>query len=167
MGPEVCSSCVMTTVAGTLGPVKQATGWWAIYLLDQKDEATAPHISKKKSFRNTKLSDQTLWYAFPTINAFFSPIFRNIDIQHPDRFTFLPGHSVLYLTHCNILEQCWQIPDTAVLLLPLPENAIVSQFSHTRQQKESLLKNPQCLSGAAWLLLPCSGAFLRGAASFL
>ncbi len=109
------SSCVMTTVASTLGPVEQTTGWWAINLLDQNDEATAPHISKKVCGRQSSLTKHfsgirlcncqcpssvssscalyVLWYWYTSSQSLCFSAWSCIC-------------PVIYLTHCNVSEQC-------------------------------------------------------------
>lgn len=132
----------------------------------------------QKCFWRTKRSEQTLQYAFSIVNVLLqthpSVLFMSWDfeIHLLSPFSFLPGHPislVIYSTHCNVSEQCWKMPKVTVFLLPLVysrECYCVSVFPHM-VAKKCLLKKPQRWSGAAWLLLPRSGALLREAASFL
>lgn len=144
------SSHVMTTVASTL---KQISGWWAINLLDQNDEATAPHESKKISGGPRALI------------AFSSHIY-------PLRYCLscLVIHFLISWIQFTVIFQrsTDRTLQVRVLLLPLVFSRgryCVFALPHV-VATECLLTNMQCLSGAAWLLLPWSGALLREAASF-
>lgn len=131
------SSCFMTTAASTLGSVEQTTGWWAVSLLDQNDEATVPRVYK--AFWRKKDSDWKLHWITPS--QLSTSVFKlillcslcpDIDIFHvqlsiplvnlifqirANRFCMLQYCSCLYgisvFPHMEA-KKCWQKNPTAV-----------------------------------------------------
>lgn len=97
------SSCVMTTVASTLGPTEQTTGWWAINLLDQNEaKATVQHISEMGSGVQSTLTEH----------------FTAIHLLKSQRLV------VYFSSHYNIQSRQHTSYTTVAA-------SIVSQFSHT------------------------------------
>lgn len=159
------SSCVMTTVASILGRVEQTTGWWAI-ICWTKTMKQQPHTYLKKFMEalwpNTSLAS---FFKFILLCS-LCPVILTYVLFASLCFSAWSSICPIYLTHCNISEQLTNATSYSIVAASSRECYCVSVFPHMAA-KECLLKKPQRLSGAAWLLLPWSGAFLREAASFL
>lgn len=122
----------MTTVASTLRPFKQTTGWRTINLKNQNDEATVPH-----KFRKLSEGQSALTKHFTATHLLLCLSFSMIFILS---VSFLSFFVVIY---CNVSEQLWHMLHVNILLLPL----IFSRkcycgrgLTHT-VEKEHLLKN--------------------------
>lgn len=133
------SSYVMTTVASMIRPFKQTTGWWAINLKDQNDEAIVPHkfreLSEEQSALTTSLHYNT---SFPV--PFISP-----DIDCLNNFPFLPSvHSDSNLFYSL---QCFGVVLTNATRYSIDAASCISQrmlLWHIFTElvaKERLLKN--------------------------